>query len=75
MSEVINLMEMGGLMRRAIHMIRGIQVTQSEANLHLAVFSAIPWFKVCPWRPSGTRCSVAAHLVRLSQQDKVVYKT
>ncbi|KAF8055740.1 purine nucleoside phosphorylase [Scenedesmus sp. PABB004] len=46
MSAAVALMGLGGLLRQAIKLIRGVQITQDEASFSMAVFSVLSWFKV-----------------------------
>eukprot|EP00879_Flechtneria_rotunda_P003425 GHRR01003653.1.p1 GENE.GHRR01003653.1~~GHRR01003653.1.p1 ORF type:complete len:203 (+),score=55.18 GHRR01003653.1:301-909(+) len=46
MSEAIGLMGLGGLMRQAIKLIKGVKITQDNINFTMAVFSVFSWFKV-----------------------------
>jgi hypothetical protein len=46
MDRAIALMGLGGIMRQAIRMIRGIQIKQDQQAFEMAVFSVFAWFKV-----------------------------
>ncbi len=53
MDDAIKLMGLGGLIRTAIKLIRGVQIKQDEENFTMAVFSVFSWFKVGPRQPCG----------------------
>lgn len=46
MDEAIALMALGGVMRQAIRLIRGVQIKQDQQQFEMAVFSVLSWFKV-----------------------------
>eukprot|EP00775_Hariotina_reticulata_P006666 gene6666-6890_t len=46
MSEAIALMGLGGLIRTAIKLVRGVKIQQDEHSFNMAVFSVFSWFKV-----------------------------
>jgi len=46
MSEAIALMGIGGLLRSAMKLIRGVKIQQDQQSFTLAVFSVLSWFKV-----------------------------
>lgn len=46
MAHAIELMQVGGLVRQAIKLIRGIEVVHNDEEFMMAVFSVFPWFKV-----------------------------
>lgn len=46
MGEAIKLMALGGLVRQAVKLIRGVKITQDSSQFTMAVFSVISWFKV-----------------------------
>ncbi len=43
----MDLMCLNGLIRRAIKLVKGVDVTITEDTFEMAVTSIIPWFKVC----------------------------
>jgi hypothetical protein len=47
MGEALALMRVGGLLRQAIKLIRGVEIRQDGASFSMAVFSVLSWFKVC----------------------------
>ncbi len=46
MTQAMDIMGLGGIMRQAIHLVRSVQIKQDQQQFELAVFSVIPWFKV-----------------------------
>jgi hypothetical protein len=46
MDRAIALLRLGGIMRQAIRLIKGIQIKQDQQAFEMAVFSVFAWFKV-----------------------------
>lgn len=46
MEAALDLIHVGGLLRSAIKLIKGIKVTQDQGTFTMAVFSVLTWFKV-----------------------------
>ena len=42
----MSLMHLGGIIRQAVKLVRGVHIDQDEATFALTVFSIISWFKV-----------------------------
>eukprot|EP01024_Parvocaulis_polyphysoides_P019954 TRINITY_DN1913_c1_g3_i1.p1 TRINITY_DN1913_c1_g3~~TRINITY_DN1913_c1_g3_i1.p1 ORF type:complete len:323 (-),score=42.35 TRINITY_DN1913_c1_g3_i1:229-1197(-) len=53
MEEVMDLMKIGGLLRSAIKLIRGMQIEYTEEHWKASVFSFIPWFKISEKYPTN----------------------
>jgi hypothetical protein len=48
MDRALALMGLGGVMRQAIRLIKGVQISQDQQAFEMAVFSVFAWFKVGP---------------------------
>ncbi len=46
MEAAIKLIELNGVVRTAIRMIRGVELKLTDSTFEFAVFSIFPWFKV-----------------------------
>ncbi len=46
MEPAMDLMRLNGLIRRAINLVKGVDVTITEDTFEMAITSIIPWFKV-----------------------------
>lgn len=46
MDAAVRLVHLNAVMRQAVKLIRGVQLTIEEGRFRFAVFSAISWFKV-----------------------------
>lgn len=42
----MDLMRLNGLIRRAINLVKGVDVAITEETFEMAITSIIPWFKV-----------------------------
>lgn len=52
MEDALQLLQLNGLVRTAIRLIRGVRLRVTEEEFEFVVFSVIPWFKVVeryPW--------------------------
>jgi hypothetical protein len=67
MEAALDLIHVGGLLRSAIKLIKGIKVTQDQGTFTMAVFSVLTWFKVGGGWMQGQ--GVQSHwLVRMQQR-------
>lgn len=46
MEAAMSLMHLGGIIRQAVKLVRGVHIDQDETTFALTVFSIISWFKV-----------------------------
>ena len=46
MDEVLDLAEVNGLVRQALVLLKGCEISLEDASFHLSVTSALTWFKV-----------------------------
>lgn len=46
MEPAVQLMQLGRLVRSAVRLVKGIRIRIVDDSFEMAVFSAIPWFKV-----------------------------
>eukprot|EP01023_Acetabularia_acetabulum_P014652 TRINITY_DN1715_c2_g1_i1.p1 TRINITY_DN1715_c2_g1~~TRINITY_DN1715_c2_g1_i1.p1 ORF type:complete len:336 (+),score=30.87 TRINITY_DN1715_c2_g1_i1:27-1010(+) len=46
MEGVMDLMQLGGIIRTAVKLVRGVRIEVTEDNLEAAVFSIFPWYKI-----------------------------
>lgn len=46
MDQALSLMSLGGIMRQAIKLVKGIKIAQDEETFTMSVFSVFSWFKV-----------------------------
>ncbi len=42
----MSLMHLGGIIRQAVKLVRGVHIDQDDTTFALTVFSIISWFKV-----------------------------
>jgi hypothetical protein len=55
MEGACNIMQLNGLMRTAVKMVKGVKLTLNEEEFDVAVFSVISWFKIVErYHLSGT---------------------
>ena len=47
MEKALQAMRLRKLVRSAIKMVKGVRIRLYDDKFEMAVFSAIPWFKVC----------------------------
>lgn len=47
MEPALEMVHLGRLMRSAVRLVKGIRLRVFDECFEMAVFSAIPWFKVC----------------------------
>eukprot|EP01025_Chloroclados_australasicus_P029518 TRINITY_DN2951_c0_g1_i1.p1 TRINITY_DN2951_c0_g1~~TRINITY_DN2951_c0_g1_i1.p1 ORF type:complete len:316 (-),score=31.26 TRINITY_DN2951_c0_g1_i1:375-1322(-) len=52
MDKALDLMEMGGIVRTAVRLIRGVQIKLTEKEFVFSLFSIIPWFKITERYPT-----------------------
>lgn len=46
MESAINAMRLNPIIRRGVSLVRGLEIVVTDEDFYMAVFSAIPWFKV-----------------------------
>lgn len=66
MDPAMDMMQLNGLIRKAIHLVTGAQIRVTEDEFEFAVTSVIPGFKVwccCSMRASLSSCLVCCYLV------------
>lgn len=54
MEAAIKLIELNGVIRTAIRMIRGVELKLTDSTFEFAVFSIFPWFKVSTHTCTGS---------------------
>ena len=58
MEAAMDLMQLGGIIRRAINLVTGAQIHVDETMFEFAVTSIIPGFKVCIHTQTCDACSL-----------------
>ena len=46
MDAALDLAEIGGILRKAIHLLKGCEISLDNGEFTFAVTSILPWFKV-----------------------------
>ena len=59
MDPAMDLMGLNGLIRKAINLVRGVEISITDDTFKMAITSVIPWFKV----PNPTALFFDAHWV------------
>jgi hypothetical protein len=51
MDAAMDLVQLNGVIRRAVSLVRGVEIRHTAADIEIAVFSVLPMFKVRAARP------------------------